>query len=131
MDVAPEASGPCVDRDGDGYGSGCAAGPDCDDTNREIHPGAMELCDGLDDNCDGRNDGDGADGGVDPLAQAHCVAIWPYGADAAVPTRCTRPFTRLPCGPTDGFSCVACREVGDCFRQTQRPGQTFDIRSCR
>jgi hypothetical protein len=56
------------DADGDGYGdpatpsSTCdgsipvgyvTAGGDCDDTNPAIHPGATEVCNGVDDNCDG------------------------------------------------------------------------------
>jgi hypothetical protein len=44
----------CIDRDGDRYGVGAdCLGPDCDDTNAAIHPGAVELCDGVDNNCDG------------------------------------------------------------------------------
>ncbi len=46
----------CVDHDGDGYGEGCDIGIDCDDTNVAIHPGAQELCDGLDNDCDGATD---------------------------------------------------------------------------
>jgi len=58
------------DADGDGYGS--AAGPvvtdcippaghvvdtsDCDDTDATVHPGAVESCNGVDDNCDGALD---------------------------------------------------------------------------
>jgi hypothetical protein len=55
------------DSDGDGHGdppsgsSRCAppagwvtAGDDCDDSSRWIHPGAPELCDGRDDDCDDR-----------------------------------------------------------------------------
>ena len=38
----------CVDRDGDGYGAGCARGPDCDDNDPLSHPGAPERCDGFD-----------------------------------------------------------------------------------
>jgi DNA-binding beta-propeller fold protein YncE len=53
-DVGEES---CVDGDGDGYGVGCAAGPDCDDTNPRVNPGQAELCgDGIDNNCDGRVD---------------------------------------------------------------------------
>lgn len=42
----------CIDGDGDEYGEGCAAGPDCDDTNADVNPGAGEACDGVDENCD-------------------------------------------------------------------------------
>jgi formylglycine-generating enzyme required for sulfatase activity len=43
----------CTDEDGDGYGMGCAAGPDCNDHDRAIHPGAKETCNFKDDNCNG------------------------------------------------------------------------------
>ncbi|MBI5073260.1 S8 family serine peptidase [Candidatus Woesearchaeota archaeon] len=44
----------CVDADGDGYGNGCTAGIDCDDSRAAVHPGAAEIADnGIDDNCDG------------------------------------------------------------------------------
>jgi len=43
------ASGSLYDQDGDGY-SFC--GSDCNDGNPDIHPGAEEICNGLDDNCD-------------------------------------------------------------------------------
>jgi len=41
-----------VDSDGDGV----AAQFDCDDTNPDINEDAEEICDGLDNNCDGRID---------------------------------------------------------------------------
>jgi hypothetical protein len=46
----------CPDFDGDEYAS-CAG--DCDDNNAAIHPGAVELCNSVDDDCDGTVD-DGA-----------------------------------------------------------------------
>ncbi|RYZ46180.1 MAG: hypothetical protein EOO72_02620 [Myxococcaceae bacterium] len=39
-----------------GYVPFTARHDDCDDTNRNIHPAALEACNGLDDNCDGSQD---------------------------------------------------------------------------
>jgi hypothetical protein len=44
-----------IDADKDGY-SGCSE--DCDDNNKAVHPGAVEVCDLDDDNCDGVWDND-------------------------------------------------------------------------
>ncbi|MBN1653944.1 MAG: putative metal-binding motif-containing protein [Deltaproteobacteria bacterium] len=50
----------CTDFDGDGYGDGTGCrGPDCNDSERDVHPGADEQCDGIDNNCDGRTDCEG------------------------------------------------------------------------
>jgi large repetitive protein len=43
-----------TDRDGDGYDMES----DCDDDNPTIHPGTDEVCDGIDNNCDGYIDED-------------------------------------------------------------------------
>lgn len=52
-----EVCGPCLDNDGDGYGIGLEClGPDCDDTNPNINPGAEEICDDIDNNCNALND---------------------------------------------------------------------------
>jgi len=64
-----------TDGDSDGYGqtgasvlaceqpSGTAASDgDCDDGDAAVHPGATELCNGVDDDCDGDVDEDAADG---------------------------------------------------------------------
>ena len=84
------------DLDADGFGDenggvlACTAPPnhveafgDCDDTNNAIFPGALELCDGLDNDCDGTTDEEfiwyldaDSDGfGDDATAQPSCVPL--------------------------------------------------------
>lgn len=46
-----------VDADGDGWW----AGSDCNDSDRSINPGASELCNGSDDDCDGTVDNNAGD----------------------------------------------------------------------
>lgn len=63
------------DSDGDGYGNSSmescfqpqnfvAAGGDCDDYNTTVHPNAPEVCDGIDNDCDGIVDNNPTDGMV-------------------------------------------------------------------
>ncbi|MBN2498947.1 MAG: right-handed parallel beta-helix repeat-containing protein [Deltaproteobacteria bacterium] len=60
----------CRDSDGDGYPGydpmHCARGTDCDDANRDVHPGAEEVCGNeVDEDCDGQAQACGTDGGTD------------------------------------------------------------------
>ncbi len=69
----------CRDIDGDGYGDGCRLGPDCDDGNPTVNPGAREDCETpFDDDCDGREN-EGCNGccpmgcGADEFCNTDCV----------------------------------------------------------
>ncbi|MBW2963906.1 putative metal-binding motif-containing protein [Candidatus Woesearchaeota archaeon] len=47
---------PCQDEDGDGYGEDCVKGFDCDDADASRFPGAVEICNSIDDDCDNNVD---------------------------------------------------------------------------
>lgn len=57
-----DVNSPCYDDDGDGYCEGppCTNAtntiPDCNDQNPSVNPTGTELCNNLDDNCDGQVD---------------------------------------------------------------------------
>jgi hypothetical protein len=90
-----------LDSDGDGYGvasrletmTGCsqltgysARAGDCDDHDSNVHPGATEVCNGRDDNCDGR---------VDELVRPVCgVGMCRRAANSCEPSDC------IPGSPT-------------------------------
>ena len=78
-----------TDSDGDGYGAAatgtwaCAAtsttvldATDCDDTDGTVHPGAPEVCNTIDDDCDGTIDDD------DPTVDATTGSTWFTDSDA-------------------------------------------------
>jgi len=98
-----------ADADGDGFGDlgtstlGCEGDPgwalhsgDCDDGDPAVHPEATEVCNGIDDNCDGATDegcvsicGDGLLEGYETCEE---------GDDAACPGLCSS-FCRCPSLP--------------------------------
>lgn len=81
------------DLDGDGFGDGsvdpvtdCSEatatatnGDDCDDANAEVYPGADEICDGVDNNCDSTLRPD--EGDLDLDGAADCLDCAPTDPD--------------------------------------------------
>jgi hypothetical protein len=55
--VAGGGCNPACDEDSDGFRSGFCDGADCDDSSALANPRGVEVCDGLDNDCDGKTDG--------------------------------------------------------------------------
>ena len=84
----PGDSDPVVtDVDGDGFDGVDHGGDDCDDEDASINPGADEICDDLDNNCDGTADEDSAVDAADWYEDADADG---YGSDVSVAS-CTQP----------------------------------------
>lgn len=77
----------CWDRDVDGFvaGPGCSGSIDCNDSNASVFPGAPEVCDLLDNNCDGQ---------IDEGVSRPCQSVCGSGVEACVAGRwatCSAP----------------------------------------
>ncbi|GMU25760.1 hypothetical protein KJZ71_04690 [Patescibacteria group bacterium] len=80
----------CTDCDGDGFNGQQVGGPDCNDQNKFIYPGQVEICNGVDDNCNGQIDegcggsgGTGGSGGSTGMVDVYLAFTLPQ--DAPVP----------------------------------------------
>ncbi len=96
----------CIDADGDfrGEGDDCR-GPDCDESNADIYDDAAELCDSLDNDCDGTTDVD-----VTDCAAADCR----LGSSGYV-MRENEACVNGACVEQDGVPCgvYTCADGGD------------------
>jgi hypothetical protein len=105
------------DGDSDGYGSSRGAivdcqtpdggswvlnGSDCDDTDADVNPGAPEVCNGIDDDCDTRTDD------ADTDAPPSGTVAWYRDADGD--TYGTPSDTKQACTPPGGYT----SRSGDC-----------------
>jgi len=78
LGCAPEEQG--CDYDGDGW---CVEDGDCDDLDGWVHPGAEEICDGVDTDCDGELPSDERD--VDLDGWPSCDDCVPQTAEVGGP----------------------------------------------
>jgi hypothetical protein len=82
----------CEDDDGDGYGDYCGKGTDCDDSDASVNPSTDEVCNNVDDDCDGIAD-DGlsrecgfAGVGICTIGSERCAGgVW-AGCTAVLPS---------------------------------------------
>ena len=86
---AHQAHGDAVDMDGDGFfdlENDCSEGVDCNDSDSAINPDAEEICDAIDNNCDGN-----VDEGL-PTSTYYADADGDgYGDPATAVTSCAQP----------------------------------------
>ncbi|MCB9665582.1 MAG: hypothetical protein H6732_15835 [Alphaproteobacteria bacterium] len=109
------------DEDGDGYGGGdvlrwvCADAAegwtleegDCDDTDADRHPGAVEVCNGVDDDCDDLVDDD--DAGLEAADHPGAVQGYPDGDGDGFASKRPRWACAAPTEPwptTPGADCA-------------------------
>ena len=97
------------DLDGDGYaGVECPSGTDCYDFDDTIYPGAPELCDSLDNNCDEVLPIDEIDGDGDGYVACESVVLGLLGDDCDDNNNTLNPLD------SDGDGVTTCDTVPDC-----------------
>ena len=90
-----------IDEDGDGV----IASDDCDDSNPMINPAAVEVCDGVDNNCDGAIDEDDEELDLDTATSWYPDADGDgFGELLGAVVACTPP-TGFVAADASGFDC--------------------------
>jgi hypothetical protein len=102
---------PLEDEDGDGYDL-----DDCNDQNADVYPGAVELCNSIDDDCDGDIDEAGCESPLPALCESTGGTYNPCGSDCDPGVPCPDVCVeQCECGENapiwnDELGCVAIEE---------------------
>jgi formylglycine-generating enzyme required for sulfatase activity len=112
----------CRDQDGDGYGPGCALGDDCNDLDPGVHPGAVERCDLVDQDCNGLVDDSPICPAVVPVPGVVVVPAGPFimGSDHGAPDEAPEHTVRVSAFRLDRHEVTnaryaACVRAGACI----------------
>jgi len=123
----------CLDSDSDGYDDCNATEPgdtdglveDCDDSSGAVSPSALEICNSIDDDCDGEIDesnictkNPGEDGGG---------SVPPDDNDSKEPPVIIPP---IPCGDKGGLCCKDCEKTGVLLSGLDCPAETKCCKKC-
>ena len=97
--ASPHPTDIAVDADADGYLNILTGGDDCNDGNATVHPGATEVCDGIDNDCDRLEDDD--DPGITDQPTEYEDADLDGFGNAAVSIATCRLYPGLVHDPSD------------------------------
>lgn len=98
------------DADGDGY----VASTDCNDADANVHPGAEESCNGVDDDCDGEVDEDAVDAAAWATdADGDAYTVGEATASCSQPAGMAEPSVDEDCDDTDSDVHPGAAEIPD------------------
>ncbi len=118
----------CTDTDNDNYfaESGCGTLVDCDDSDSTTYPGATELCDGKDNDCDGPVD--------ENLTQPTTCGVGACSGNTGIETCTSGTWGGDTCDPLAGATTEVCDNIdNDCDDSTDEnltQGTTCGVGAC-
>ena len=111
---SPVAGSCCIDEDADGYGDGIGcSGLDCNDSDIAVNPAALELCNALDDDCDGITDELATDCGEQDCVEAAAGGAYEEIGPGSCASGACEPGVHTTCalyacagGGSEGTTCA-------------------------